>query len=326
MMLDNQLKLKRKFVYNLYAELIKYLNDKNKTINYVLDGNRNVGDASTSINLKMNNIVRIGVYDVKNSLFHNHEIVDDNLFVRGLVSIYHEKQHVYQQQMDYLKCNRQLDSVYLAVNHIACSESHFGYYIYNYKYNPREIDAEHSGVADAHLYLSNAFGESVADDLILDYVNARYKESTYFITPLDGNAFESIEEIDDAFETAFEFSKHRNLMYMIRYKNQDAVMSALCDDGWDGIRDKFFDEKVSENKDKMIASIALYLKPSCIELCPILKDIDLSSKNIFDIDKYPDVSDRTKSLLNDKKISYSQRRLPDISDIVTEEYVDEYEK
>lgn len=181
---------------------------------------------------------------VREFVEQSNENVNDFEFTMALVGLYHEKQHVDHKLK--LFHERNIDARCLAVNYYADASSP-SYYDANYWHNPREVDAQRTGVMSAYIHCSKLFGEFEANRLICNYVNERIARDSEFIGYKDGKPYDNIDDIVDAFDEAFQHAKHCHREYnpddaKVVLQKLDGSQQVLPDDSA-----KFFD-KISKSQ------------------------------------------------------------------------------
>ena len=156
--------MKKRYAKYKIMELIDKL--KNAGIPIAVNYNMNIGNGLCPLIFDNgdNKNINIGLKELKYPI-GNISSVD---FTKIIISIFHESRHYYQQTELYKKPEYKED----LYNLIACIGAYEGYYnpnniAYNYYHNPREIDAEYSGIIEGYKYLYNIFNSEEAKELIL---------------------------------------------------------------------------------------------------------------------------------------------------------------
>lgn len=208
--------MRKKLIIAHIKKLCKdfYIND----FKIILDYKLNIGNGYCDNYYDSNKEIHIGAKELKG--FFNTEIPNE-LFVKLVVNIYHETRH-YKQQANLFENTIQYDK-YIFYNYLACAGSSYGYYNpiinpYNYYNNIRELDAEFSGIKNAYVYLSTIFTSQEAENLIVNYVNNRLK-NTYYIS-MDKSA-SSLIEIATIFDKTMRLNIRKIRQYNINYISQD---------------------------------------------------------------------------------------------------------
>ena len=139
--------------------------------------------------------------------------ISEEYLVRILINIFHEIKHA-KQQYDFFESSFiDIDFLQLYYNYLACLGNFNGYYnpelnLNNYYHNPRELDAEYSGIKEAYNYLKTSELSEKSEILILDYVNSKIGK-VYFIT-ID-NPIHNISEVEElVIKTKYINSKTKN--------------------------------------------------------------------------------------------------------------------
>lgn len=206
--------------------------------------------------------------------------ISDQLFVKTLVSVYHELRHadIFALIQDGKKCPEGV-----LLSHMSRQGSS-SYYVFNRYRMAHEIDAEFNGVVGAYHRLVSLCGEAEANGLVCEYVNWQCEHNSYYVEQpdVDGVArkFESVSEISEAFFESYELSTSvepvvrdslSRPLESGRYKEvrtswqEDAALSSLlrggvlrpeCRPVFDAIWDAG-----NGNKDRMMASLSLHFMP-----------------------------------------------------------------
>lgn len=124
------------------------------------------------------------------------DYVSDYTYVAGIVSVYHETQHI-KQQIHPEDAN--IVKSFIVANY----EPQYDPPTANYWNMPHEINAEYEGIINAHEYLTVKLGQEKADAAILNYVNDR-AHGNYFVHKHVWQKFKSLDEVTDAFDDAYE--------------------------------------------------------------------------------------------------------------------------
>lgn len=263
------------YVKNLCNKLCNQADNK---LPYILHTDMLVGNSCISDSVNGDLSIHVGL-DGLEEKHKFHTTVSDLNYTRCIIGIFHE----YRHSRHFLESYHDMSdkNIYLATNHLACQNNH-SYYCENRNYpvNPREIDVERYAVFDAYSYLSNQFPDVDCESLILKYVNFRVDVSDYFIKP-SGKKFTSLEEVNVAFDKAFEDSKTAKRTCYTRSKS-DEVSSLLHDSEWNQLFTRFWDDDITGiEQDKMVAAIELHLHPEYKGFHTVLNDVDLSPETVF---------------------------------------------
>lgn len=148
------------------------------------------GDACMDFSEGLHVTVGIGQKD------EEYTNISDYDAVAGIVAVYHEFQHIKQQI-------HQEDANIVKSFIVANYEPQYDPPSANYWHMPHEIDAEYTGILNAHKYLISKFGQEKADAAILNYVNER-AHGNYFVHKHIWQKFKSLDEVTDAFIVADE--------------------------------------------------------------------------------------------------------------------------
>lgn len=222
------------------------------------------------------------------------EIIDDNVFITTMVTLFHESRHMenYLQQYRFTRDNpeecRQMALSYLVRQ---CSDIS---YLSNYYSDPIEIDAEEFGVLSAYYYLQKNYPNLEYEQLILNYVNDRACDSNYYFFSIPkGSALTSIEEVENAYNTAFSESKNKAKSYDERVFPSKSNIRCLVDkrlvmdECW--LARAHIEGTKNHEANKMIASLILHHYPEYLKKLPSLRNIDFTPEHYFDKDMLPDV-------------------------------------
>ena len=205
------------------------------------------------------------------------ETVGDLTFTRIMVCIYHEYGH-YVQHFDGEM------NVDLAVSEVSIVNNK-GYYHDEWERLPHEIDAEMYGVNAAWNTMRRLCPDA-ADVCMLDYVNFRSENESY-VLPVKQGGYHSREEVMLAFDEAMDRSlneprpgKH-NFLY---HRGDDAIRLLMQDKWrrWSESPNAYYIDKLIDGgmtgreRDRMMASLVLYLHPDLLNENPVLRKADIS--------------------------------------------------
>lgn len=210
--------MKKKEILSKTEQLIESLNVYPYKI--ILDYKLNIGNGYCDNYYDSNKEIHIGVKELKG--FFNIEIQNE-LFVKLVVNIYHETQHYYQQRNFFTDANLTEQDPTFFYNYLACIGNSYGYYNpelnpYNYYNNIRELDAEYSGIQNAFDYLQAIFTKEKSESFIINYVSNRLK-NTYYISV--NEPISTLEEINNIFIKNIRLNLHKTRQYNVNCVNQD---------------------------------------------------------------------------------------------------------
>lgn len=306
------LHLKYKFVIKELSKLTNNLQAKYNNIPFKLDTNNNILHAHTIDAINKNPNVLIGINNLTTDIHKlTNEInntntttntpnafsrVPDLNFVTTIINIFHENRHINNALNKYQNCrsNKDDDNA-LLISYLAKHYNSY-YYIEHYPNYLIEIDAEQSGILDAYDYLCYTYPKhkELWEKLIVDYVNFKAQNFTYFIYKSDG--FTSLNEINTAFDESFDNSKShkRNCTFLWQYSApSNSIYEQIKQSKWKSIKEKILNTNNGITTDKMMASIVLYLHPEYQNYLSDINIHDLSAQNIFN-EPFPDSPEETK--------------------------------
>ena len=173
---------------------------------------------------------------------------------------------------------------------------YYGYYCIktnpeNYFHNPREIDAEYSGIKETYSYLSKIYTEEKAKDLIINHINSKIG-TLYYVEIKE--PVKSIKEIDIIFKNAIRKSKLKKRMYNINFRDIDETIK-YCQNINDEFILKINDINNGVLQDKVLAGA--YMK--------YLNDFNLENnmnKSELYRNKYNSLIENTNKYLDEFKI------------------------
>ena len=222
------------------------------------------------------------------------EIIDDNVFITTMVTLFHESRHMenYLQQYRFTRDNPE-ECRQMALSYLVRQGSDISY-LSNYYSDPIEIDAEEFGVLSAYYYLQKNYPNLEYEQLILNYVNDRACDSNYYFFSIPkGSALTSIEEVENAYNTAFSESKNKAKSYDERVFPSKSNIRCLVDkrlvmdECW--LARAHIEGTKNHEANKMIASLILHHYPEYLKKLPSLRNIDFTPEHYFDKDMLPDV-------------------------------------
>lgn len=175
--------------------------------------------------------------------------------VGSLVAMCHEKAHV-DQCIRYYKSKNPLDRL-MCASYCACNRND-GYYYQNYMTNIREIDAQERGLLGAYDILCQFCEKDIANKLICEYQNRRSITGYDFIQNKDGQLYQDISEILDAFDEVYEKSFHNTRQYNIYGKSDDVALDKFKSSPENRkCFECFLNEKDGFKQDIMMTSISM---------------------------------------------------------------------
>lgn len=247
--------------------------------------------------------------------------IKDFDFVGYLITLNHEFRHMdnFFNQYKNTKSTAE-DCRYLAVNYLARQGSDI-YYETNYEIMPIEIDAEQNGICRAYEYLQKRFPNEDCEKLIVDVVNYKAENLKYFIEPKFPNGYNTIKEINDAFDKAFEQSKKEQRGYDYEVYKNDELKCPIDRMMINSESVEIINAITRQNgniADKMIASLAAQVHKKYKEVLPTIRNIDFNPSLYFTNDIIPDgknqILELTKniqeeSVLKDKDMFYDEEEL-----------------
>ena len=175
---------------------VAHVNEQyDRTVLY-LTRDEDIGEGTTCMDFSEPVWSRVGISDLENA--KNASYVPDYTYTAGIVSIYHEAQHI-KQQIHPEDAN--IVKSFIVANY----EPQYDLPTANYWNMPHEINAEYEGIINAHEYLTVKLGQEKADAVILNYVNTR-AHGNYFVHKRAWQKFKSLDEVTEAFDDAYEHS------------------------------------------------------------------------------------------------------------------------
>lgn len=285
------LKIRKSNALDHIIQLVRQLSlDDN--LPYKLSTDMSIYKAMTSS--KLNNVadiddnsakkVYIGVqeiFEAKRSFpYIRDALISDEDFVNVIINIYHERDHCVQKNKIFKKDKlNELEQAQL-IQEIACLDNE-PYYTgdSNYKTNANEIQAEHYGIMNAYNYLCKTFSDSdpkQLESIILDIVNDKMMNASYFVE--QSEPFKSLQEVNQAFDAAYESSFTKRRIYRVNVKTDDDVKAFVR--SHPEASDVYLSLSDPLEQDKFIAAINLEVHPEWREFYPALKHIDLSYETI----------------------------------------------
>lgn len=171
------------------------------------------------------------------------------------------------------------------IQEIACIDNP-DYYINdgNYSINANEIQAEQFGIMKTYQYLCDEFSSvdsKYHEAVLVNIVNDKMQDSTYFVK--NQKPFESLQEINDAFNKAYDESFDKTRYYYVNAKDTKDVVKLHMQKHSD-IKEIYLSLSNPRFKDRYIATVNLQLHPGLKSSYPNLCNTDLSHE-VFADDK-----------------------------------------
>ena len=228
--------------------------------------------------------------------------LSDTKFLKMITTIFHELEHYHQQTQTYRKENPSNDDIYMTIREVATLKNPCYYKpsdMHNYIYDPTEIMAEYQGIMQTYNYLQNEFENIPAntkEQIMVNFVNHCQKAPYYWIHSKE--PFQSMEEIENAFETVYKKSKFIKRKYF-EYENMRFMKQ------YPEIIQRFENANTGYQQDKIMACITCYLHPGFKDYYQSIQSIDLSPETVLDMqlpeepffDYHPEIKhDRTAAL------------------------------
>lgn len=224
--------------------------------------------------------------------------------------MFHELTHHLQNKYVYQNSKSDKEDIYLTIHEVATRKNPFYYKpfdMHNYVYDPTEIMAEYQGIMQTYNYLQNEFEDIPAntkEQIMVNFVNHCQKAPYYWIH--SKKPFQSMEEIENAFEIAYKKSKFIKRKYF-EYENQTDILDENMRfmKQYPEIIQRFENANTGYQQDKIMACIACYLHPRFKEYYQSIQSVDLSPKTVLDMqlpeepffDYHPEIKhDRTAAL------------------------------
>ena len=241
------------------------------------------------------------VEDYKFQLTRDNIKIPDEMFVRVILNMYHEKSHCHQKNELFRQFHFNSQEEYnQLVQEIACNASHEYYNgCSNYRFNASEIRAERDGIVGAYEYLCDKFpnvAEKEHERIILNIVNDKMINSSYFVK--QSKPFTSLQEVEDAFDEAYDNSFTKKRTFLMEREPKDPVKMFM--NVHEDAKEMYCTEFIAVKQDKYIAVIALKLHPEWLESYPALQDMDLSYENVI-AKPYREREERKNHALNARK-------------------------
>lgn len=304
-----------KLNYSMAKNAIDYEIEKSNTKNTTFDLDYDTSLDTAASYLDDSDLSNVHVSDVFIGFkdFHSDNVfakfipVDDMKFARVLLNICHEQEHV-RQSNEYFQSQISSDEYKRqAIEYIARFDN-AEYYEDNGNYhkNSNEIEAERAGFLGLRKYMrDNLKHISIADKdaVILDLMNEIYKENNgdYYIKP-EGEKFQSLDEIEDAFNKAYKDSFNAKKRYFIlRTQPEEKKNRGLPPDAFKEYvktdkkaRSVYEHARTREEQDLVVAAINCKLHPEYKHYFKCLENVDLSYEHV--------IEERYAELVNEGKV------------------------
>lgn len=266
------------------SDNIEFGLDKNK----IYDISINIKDLGSIIEQKFGKILSINDFD----------------FVGYLITLNHEFRHMDNFFNQYKNTrNTAEDCRYLAVNYLTRQGSDI-YYETNYEMMPIEIDAEQNGICKAYEYLHRKFPNADCEKLIADVVNYKAENLNYFIKPKYPSGYNTIKEINEAFDVAFEQSKKEQRRYDYKeYESEDLrcpIDREMIKSEWVEVVNAIARQN-GDIADKMMASLSAQVHETYVAVLPTIRNIDFDPLLYFTDNIIPDEKKQSAMLVQSIK-------------------------
>ncbi len=304
-----------KLNYKVAKNAIDYEIEKSNTHNAVFDLDYDLSLYMATSYLDDSDAYHVRVSDVFIGFkdFHSDNVfaklmdVDDVKFARVLLNIYHEQEHVrqsneyFQLQMSSAEHKRQAIEYIARFDNAEYYEDNFNYHI-----NSNEIGAERAGFLGLRNYMNeNLKYISIADKnaVILDLMNEIYQKNNgdYYIKP-EGDKFQSLDEIENAFNKAYEDSFNTKKTYFVsRPQSKEKKNRGLPPDAFKEYvktdkkaRTVYEHARTREEQDLVVAAINCKLHPEYKHYFKCLENVDLSYEHVIE-ERYTELVNEGKA-------------------------------
>ena len=142
--------------------------------------------------------------------------------------------------------------------------------------------------------MMSVFTEEESISLIIAYVNTQVETDKSYKIPPKLNGYNSLQEINDAFDKAFQNSKSHERKLELSSWDEYALL--LSNYNWIDMRNKLYliasqnhnnSNEIGYDTDKAITSLMVYLHPEYQLYIDKIEHINLSSEKIFGIPDFP---------------------------------------
>lgn len=302
--------------YKQTAAMLDELSDtlfSKLNVRYNLSSKIDMSLAKTTINdtTGLADDVSIGMMGLKSKNFFDNR-VSDQKFAQVVINIYHEYAHCLQKNEIFQKSNPTQDEINQAMCDLACrGNKHYYMDNGNYFKNPNEIDAEAYGVMNAYDYLCNTFPNIDSEQhekIILDIVNEKSENCSYWISHEKDKPFTSLSEVEDAFEKAYDDAFEAKRVYFVSGSRSDGDAAKAYMDSDSRARAAYLDKETGAEQDKIMAVINCKLRPELKGQYNSLENTDLSYEANIGKTKQSRINyaDRAASLLGNIDASNKQ--------------------
>lgn len=278
---------------------VKYRFDKSESINEGGVNRRLDGAAMT---------VDIGMKEIASS---KQPYIEDEDFAKVIWVICHESVHVRQCNDTFRKTDATFRNKQQAIESLAIYNNPI-YYMdcHNYEKNSNELEAEYYGFLQMVDYFHDNFpyvSNREKNKMIVNLVN-QHCQRDYFLGP-KGRTFNSIDEIDEAFQDAYtasfttmkkypmpgtrEFTRLFGDAYSDNCVNKDAL--TICAKGDEKLRTVFENANSRFEQDLIVAAVNKRICPDYDSNSRCLENVDLSYQHVI-ADKYDEIiAERSKT-------------------------------
>lgn len=278
-------------VFNVFRKQLKTDYAGRADIKYYTAIDAGEGGTANDIGMEYPLAVKIGVGGLfsSNNCWRIDSSADWSDLVGVIVTGFHECRHV--EMHDKIFNDDSLEMRYFAMAHLS-QRHNVNHMLHNWSKFVTEVDAERFGVHNAAAFLSAAVGENRAEELLLSYINKRVQYSDYVLPiPDTGRLYTSMDDVFDAFDKAYEESKH-SYRDCRMFRNREFPYQYLYGNLSDTYQNRLLSERDGYKQDAMFASIVLTRYPSYQYQYASLRDMNLSIDATF-----------SREWMNDKFVS-----------------------
>ena len=174
-------------------------------------------------------------------------------FAWAVLNAFHETAHYKQKNQLFRQNQLSQNGQQQLIQDVACAASEDYYWMNgNYKININEIQAEYCGIQSAYDYLCEEFDDIPVthhEQIILQVINYKMKNFTYFVN--QEKPFESLDEVYDAFNKAYENAINTKRLYFVnRDIRKDPVKQFM--NQYPNVKDNFLKAKTPYEQDNCI--------------------------------------------------------------------------
>lgn len=305
----------------VFTQLTKWANkvlkqDENKDWPCILKfaKNRLPGKGALGYNKKTNTYeLSLGVGDLTEHSILKTLFISQKDFVKMDVALFHELAHYDQHTKN--------DTAQTSVISLIATSNNDDYYdAYRFQF-PHEIEAEYSGIASMHKHLKTIFSPEKADALIFAYLDYRTKETQYMISPKEGG-FHSMEEVEEAFDTAYKLSLITERKLPDGYLNSSddvprliTISDGVMDRNYVPFHSQLLCVKTGEETDLKMASLESHARPELQDAISAMNMDELSPIRIFGIEP-PALTNSKKKRLNTGAEDWQEQNIKDFTSAV----------